>query len=319
MFARHFKRPAAALALLACTALPAMAETSFTVLGSGGGPIARADRSQPANLLQVNGRNIVVDAGDGLSIRLAAKRLRMGDVDDVLLSHLHFDHVGGLLAVLGQRFQTNPAKPVMIFGPPGTKALIAGMVEGMGPAMEAAYGMEDATIMTAEELVQVQEIRGGESFSLGDVTVTTAKNSHYSFAHGSEMDQKYESLSFRFDTPDRSIVYTGDTGWSDAVIELSQGVDLLVAELIDLPSTMEAVRRTAPEHLIGEIEQHLSSHHLSPAEVGRLAAEAKAGKIVATHLSAGARITPEMTEGWAQEISAAFDGEVAIAQDLQDY
>ncbi|WP_343504310.1 MBL fold metallo-hydrolase [Alloyangia pacifica] len=313
------KRTATALALAALSALPAAAETTFTVLGSGGGPIARPDRSQPANLLQVNGRNIVIDAGDGLSIRLAAKRLRMGDVDDVVLSHLHFDHVGGLLAVLGQRFQTNPDKPVMIYGPPGTKALIDGMIEGMGPAMEAAYGLADATIMTADELVQVQEIRGGETFTLGDVTVTTAKNTHYSFAHGSELEAKYESLSFRFETPDRTIVYTGDTGWSDAVIALAQGADLLISELIDLPSIMDTVRKTAPEHLVGEIEQHLSAHHVTPEEIGRMAVAADVGKVVATHIAAGARVTPEMTQDWAQQISAIYGGEVAIAEDLQDY
>ncbi|MBY6005310.1 MBL fold metallo-hydrolase [Salipiger bermudensis] len=313
------KRTAMALALAALATLPAAAETTFTVLGSGGGPIARPDRSQPANLLQVNGRNIVVDAGDGLSIRLAAKRVRMGAVDDVLLSHLHFDHAGGLLAVLGQRFQTNPDKPVMIYGPPGTAALIDGIVAGMGPAMEAAYGMEDAQIMTPEQLVQVQEIRDGASFMLGDVTVTAAKNSHYSFAHGSDLEAKYESLSFRFDTPDRSIVYTGDTGWSDAVIALAKDADLLVTELIDLPSVMENVRRTAPEHLIEEIEWHLSEHHVSPEQIGRMAAAAGVSKVVATHLVAGARITPEQTESWAELIRAGFDGEIAIAEDLQDF
>ncbi|MBE3637600.1 MBL fold metallo-hydrolase [Mangrovicoccus algicola] len=306
-----------AAALLA--ALPAAAETTFTVLGSGGGPVVRPDRSQPANLLSVDGRHIVVDAGDGLSVRLAAKRVRMGDIDEVLISHLHFDHVAGLLGVLGLRFQTNPEKPVAIYGPPGTRALVEGMLTGMGPAMEASYGLEGATVMTPEELVTVTEIRGGDSFDLGATRVTAAKNSHYSFAHGSEMDRKYESLSFRFDTPDRSITYTGDTGWSDAVIELARGTDLLVSELIDLPSVMETVRRTAPEHLTGEIEAHLSAHHVSPDEIGRMAAAADAGAVVATHLVAGAQITPENIAGWQSAIRAHFPGPVAIAEDLQDY
>ncbi|UYG00523.1 MULTISPECIES: MBL fold metallo-hydrolase [unclassified Halomonas] len=313
------KRTATALALTALTALPAAAETTFTVLGSGGGPIVSAERSQPANLLQVNGRNIVVDAGDGLSIRLAAKRVRMGDIDDVLLSHLHFDHAGGLLAVLGLRFQTNPAKPVMIYGPPGTAALINGIVEGMGPAMEAAYGMEDAEIMTPEQLVQVREIRDGDTLELGDVTVTVAKNAHYSFPDGSDLEDKYESLSFRFDTPDRSIVYTGDTGWSEEVIALAKDADLLVSELIDLPAVMENVRRSAPEHLLEEIEWHLAEHHVSPEQVGRMAAEAGVSSVVATHLVAGAHITQEQTEGWIEQIRAGFDGEIAIAEDLQDF
>lgn len=313
------KSYATALALTVMTALPGMAETTFTILGSGGGPIVNPERFQPANLLVVNGRNIVVDAGDGLSERLAAKRVLMGQIDDVLISHLHFDHAAGLLGVLGLRFQTNPRKPVNIYGPPGTAALVEGMLMGMGPAMEASYGIENATRMTPEELVQVQEVRGGDTLTLGDVTVTAAKNTHFSFAPGSAMDEKYESLSFRFDTPDRSIVYSGDTGWSEQLIELAKGVDLLVIELLDLPSVMVAIKRTVPEALQGQIAQHLASHHLSPKQVGQIASKAGVGKVVATHLMSGGRITPEVTAEWAAGIAENYDGEIVIGDDLQDY
>lgn len=310
---------ATGLALTVLVALPAMAETTFTILGSGGGPIVNPERFQPANLLVVNGRNIVVDAGDGLSERLAAKRIRMGQIDDVLVSHLHFDHVAGLLGVLGLRFQTNPRKPVNIYGPPGTATLVEGLLMGMGPAMEASYGTEDGFRMTPDELVQVHEIRGGDTLKLGDVTVTALKNTHYSFRPGSALDQKYESLSFRFDTPDRSIVYSGDTGWSERLIELAKGVDLLVVELLDLPSIMVTIKQTVPKVMQGQVAKHLANHHLSPEQVGKLAAQAGVKKVVATHLVNGGRITPEITAGWAASIAENFDGEITIGDDLQDY
>lgn len=307
-----------ALALSAIMVAPAWADTAFTILGSNGGPIARMDRSQPANLLVVNGRVTLVDVGDGVAGRLAGKRLRMNQVDDVLISHLHFDHVGGLLAVLGLRFQTDAAKPLNIYGPPGTKILVDGLLAGMAPSMEAGYGLEDAPVVKSETLVQVTEVNGGDSFKIGDTTVSTVTNTHYGLEPGSD-EAKHGSLSFRFNTPDRSIVYTGDTGWSDDVVTLSKDADLLVAELIDMPSMQaQMVRIVAPEALRG-VMKHLSEHHITPTQIGQLASAAGVAKVVATHLVAGGPITPAETDAWVAQIVGSFNGEVVISQDLGDY
>ena len=71
------------------------------------------------------------------------------------------------------------------------------------------------------------EIRDGATFDLGATHVTAAKNTHYTLAPGRAEDHEFESLSLRFDTPTRSIVYTGDTGASPAVGKLVRGADLL--------------------------------------------------------------------------------------------
>ena len=302
-------------------ALPAVAETKFITLGTSGGPNARSDRSQPANVLIVDDTVTLVDLGDGFAGRLNAAGVQIWDVDNALISHLHFDHMGGLLALLGLRFQTNPGNPVQVYGPPGTEQLVMGMLEGMAPAMEAAYGMEDAQVMSPEELVQVHEIRDGDSFDLNGTTVTTVKNTHYSFEPGSEMDKNYESVSFRFDTPDRSIVYTGDTGPSEAVTKLAQGADLLVSELIDLPAVMAQVhaRPGMTDEKAAEVERHLSNHHVTPTQIGEMASTAGVGAVVATHLVAGRGMSPEQTQGWADEIGAVYDGKITIAEDLQEF
>jgi len=300
----------------------AQAETTFTVLGSSGGPNARGERGQPANLLRVNQTLTLVDAGDGVSEALAAKGVPLWSVDNLLISHLHFDHFGGLLAVLGLRFQLTANQPLQVYGPPGTEATVAGLLQGMKPAMEAAYGMEEAKVLTPEQLVQVHDVRDGDVIELGETTVTVAKNTHYSFVEGGEMDRKYQSLSFRFDTPDRSIVYTGDTGPSSAVAELARGADLLVSEVIDLDAVLANIRASRPNltpELLKDIGGHLSTHHLTPAQVGELAATAGAKAVVLTHLVAGPTISEAQQQAWKDVIAAQFDGPVSVAQDLQDY
>jgi ribonuclease BN (tRNA processing enzyme) len=68
-------------------------------------------------------------------------------------------------------------------------------------------------------------------FQNANIKVTAVENSHFHFAPGSPAYGKYQSYAFRFDTAFRSIVFTGDTGPSDAISALAKGADLLVSEV----------------------------------------------------------------------------------------
>lgn len=315
------RRLAFALALI-LAASPALAGTVFTTLGTSGGPNPRANRSEPANLLTVDGMRTLVDAGDGVTERLAAKGVPVFGVDNLVISHLHFDHIGGLMAVLGLRFQTNPRAPLVIYGPPGTEEMVAGLMTAFAPAMAAAYGMPGARVMKPEDLVIAHDIRDGDSFMLGRIRVSAVKNTHYSFPAGSKEDQEYQSLSYRFDTPDRSIVYTGDTGPSAAVVHLAEGADLYVSEVIDLDAVLDDIRKSRPDlpaAQFDEIRTHLSTQHVTPADVGKMAQAAGVKSVVLTHLVAGREIAPAQTQGWVATIGESFHGPVTVAADGQDF
>ena len=312
-----------ALALV-LAATPAGAQTfasHWITLGTRGGPIADPERSQPANALRAGDATYLVDVGDGTVEQLAKAGLPLASVRAVLLSHLHFDHTAGLFAVLGLRWQTNVDAPLTIYGPPGTRALVDSLVAAMEPTTRSGYGMPGAPARPAGTGITVVEIRDGAHFDLGRVKVSAVKNSHYSFPPGSAEDSAFESLALRFDMPDRSIVYTGDTGPSAAVEKLAQGADLLVSEMIDVDRTMADVRRTTPgadPRANAGIEAHLRAHHLAPEDVGKLAEAAHVKAVVVTHFVAP-RADAGTLLGFLARIRDHFSGPAVIARDLESF
>lgn len=308
--------------VLSVAVIPAHAETSFVTLGTQGGPITSPHRGQPSNLLTVNGVNTLVDVGDGTAERLSRLRLPTARIDNILISHLHFDHMAGLQGMLGLRFQTNSPKPLQVYGPPGTADLVNGLLASMRPAMEAGYGVPGQRGYTAEELVAVHEVKDGDTFRIGDVAVTVARNTHYSFEAGSPQADRFQSLAFRFETPDKVIAFTGDTGPSPEVEKLARGADILVGEMIDVEFTLEQIRRIDP-HLPAErakgMKIHLAAHHLTPGDLGRMASNAGVGELVVTHLVPGAAMTAEHLKAYAEEIGRVYSGKVTFASDMDRF
>jgi len=305
----------------AITEAAALDQGRWITLGTSAGPVPSPIRSQPANLLAIEGGNYLVDAGDGVAGQLAKAGLRTGDIDGVFISHLHFDHMAGIMGLLGLRWQTNTREPLRIWGPPGTRETIDGLVASMVPGTTAGYGVPGAEGADPRDTVEVIEIRDGADFEIGTMRVRAVENSHYSFEPGSELDGRFESLSYRFDLPGRSILYTGDTGPSADVDALAQGVDLLVAEMMDVENTISAMRRTmqnVPEQVLQNMERHLSDHHLLPEDVGRMAAAAGAGAVVVTHFMGRERTDPGHAE-YLSRIAEHYDGAAVIANDMDEY
>ena len=128
-------------------------------------------------------------------------------------------------------------------------------------------------------------------------------------------------MSFRFDLPDRSIVYTGDTGPSVAVEELAQGADLLVSEMMDIDAVMARIKKVSPnlpDRQYKGIEWHLRAHHVLPDQVGEMAANSGVKKVVVTHMAPNIT-NDKMAQRYLDEISQAFDGDIVIANDLDRF
>jgi ribonuclease BN (tRNA processing enzyme) len=291
---------------------------TFTTLGTFAGQIPSADRSQPANVIRMGDRAILIDAGDGVAGQLAKAKVPLGAVTTVFISHLHYDHTGGLFGLLGLRRRSN-ATAITIYGPLGTKNLVAGLLAAMQPyndLVAATRGL--STAPTSDMDIQVVELRGGDRIDVAGARVTAAANTHYTFPPGSKAGEQFQSLSLRFDFPGRSIVYTGDTGPSAAVEQLAKGADLLVSEISDadgLISAQAKAGRPLSGRALQLFDHHMRMEHLTPEEVGRLATRANVKSLVLTHLGLGDR-TVEQTR---PVVTAHYRGTVTFANDLDTF
>jgi ribonuclease BN (tRNA processing enzyme) len=268
--------------------------TSLTLLGTAGGPGGHARRSGIASLVQVGGIRMLVDAGVGVVRQLAHVGLTVGDIDIVFLTHLHDDHTAGLPALMTFR-HTMRRGPLTLIGPPGTVALRDGVLAYMN-ANTAIRGQEGRMIDPATLFI-ARDVEPGVAHSAEGLTVNAVENSHYALT---DFASPQKSYALRFDAPDRSIVFTGDTGESRAVENLARGADLLISEMV----TDADVAQVPPP-----VQAHMRAEHLSPTRVGQLAAAAAVGTVVLSHYTGAS----------ADDLSAIrreFSGEVIAGEDL---
>ncbi|KLU36984.1 hypothetical protein AB595_10050 [Massilia sp. WF1] len=295
---------------------------TWTTLGTAGGPVAHAERSQPANLLKVHAASWLVDCGDGAVERLSAAGLQAAKVSHVFISHLHMDHIGGLQGLIGLRWMTNAPGILTIYGPRGTDALVAGIVHSMQPSAGVTVALQGGKAhRRPEDTVKVVILEDGSDIRVDDVRVRTVRNSHFDTQAGVPATSSTDSLSYRFDGAADAIGYTGDTGVSPAVTGLFKGVGMVVSEVIDLDGTIANINGPhspmPPEMRKGLIE-HLKTQHLTPQQAGALAQQAGAKRLVLTHLAIDGptdKVAPVLVAGARQ----AFGAEVRVAHDLDSF
>ena len=104
-------------------------DTRLITLGTVAGPPPRANRAQFSNLLVVNGTLYVVDAGDGVTRRIAQAGFNVRDVGTVFLTHHHDDHTAGLGTLMSAAWDNQRIKPINVYGPPKTEDLVRAAVQ----------------------------------------------------------------------------------------------------------------------------------------------------------------------------------------------
>lgn len=293
--------------------------TRLITLGTSAGPPPRAHRAQSSNLLIVNGILYVVDAGDGVARRLAKAGINVREIGTVFITHHHDDHTAGLGTLLSVAWDQSRTKPINVYGPPRTVELVKAAVQYFTISAEIRIADGGRTVPIAQVFFG-HDVGTGVVYQDANVKVMAVENSHFDFHEGPAAG-KHKSYAFRFETSDRVVVFTGDTGPSDAVTELANGADLLVSETSSCQGRMQEMaddgrwQAMSPGEQAGIVRQ-MTQGHMTLDEIGKMAATANVKTVVLSHLThkRDGDYTP-----WAEEVKKHFSGQVLIAKDLMEF
>ena len=270
----------------------------ITLLGTGN-PRPAPERSGPSTLVEAGDTKILVDAGRGATTRLfqiGQGRLLSG-IDIVLLTHLHSDHVVGLpdLWLTGWIFGRD--RPLELDGPAGTASLMEGL--------EKAYAFDVGMRRDVDEKLPAEGVKVLARDALPGVVLERGSLKITAFAvdHGPVTP----AYGYRIDFAGRSVVFSGDTRYSESLIEQARGCDVLVHEVI-----APQVERRLSQMRDPAATERVIAHHTAPEEAGRVFTAVKPRLAVYTH------IVPSPTTG-ADLIPATrrtYKGRLAVGEDL---
>lgn len=297
---------------------PARPAVQVVTLGTAGGPKVRLKRSAPASALQVGNAVYLIDAGDRVLQQLESARFSQNQVRAVFITHFHQDHVAGLMPMLGIRWMRDATSPLRLVGPTGFKALAAGFRAAMEPTLAIGNGARNSDPLKNVSITEITE--RGLVFEDENIRVFAVANNHFNDI--AEPHKSPRSYSYRFETRQGVVVFTGDTGPDEAVTELARGADLLVSSVINADVILAASRRgqaAQPAAIAERARAHLEEDHLSPQAVGQLANKARVRQVVLSHVGPGLDPeTPEQADAfYAAGVRKSFSGPVTVASDLQ--
>jgi ribonuclease BN (tRNA processing enzyme) len=297
----------------------AEAETTLITLGTAGGPLPRPDRAQSSNLLIVNGTLYLIDAGGGVTGRIVQSGNNFRKVGKIFITHVHSDHTAGLATLLVSQWEQQ-AEPTDIYGG-GVAALVKGAIDYLTPNAEIRWAEGKKRPMT--ETFHAHDVEPGVVYQDANVKVTAVENTHFHFQPGTPPYGKYKSYSYRFETPDRIVFFTGDTGPSDAVVELAKGADLYVTETTSPEGVVEVFKKSGIWQAKTADEQagflrHMHEEHVTPEDIGKMAAKAGVKAVVMSHL--GPSTNPdEEYQRYVDEAKKYYTGPITLAKDLMKF
>jgi ribonuclease BN (tRNA processing enzyme) len=297
----------------------ALHATRLILLGTAGGSAVSLVRSEPASLLVVHGKPYLIDVGAGVTYQLVKAGYQPASVHQVFITHHHADHDAGLEPLMSLQWSRRGLEaldsvPVDIYGPPATQFMVHAILDSIGVTERIWHAGVDQ-LRPAAPMFQAHDIdQDGLVYRDDLVRVTAVENSHFSFP-SSGPSGKDRSLAYRFDTPEGSVVFTGDTGPSRAVEHLAQDADVLVSEVFAPPADYaNYVPKTEIEK---QMALHMAREHLTPEEVGRLASAAHAKMVILTHFVPGNSI--EDMSIFTAGVKRQFAGPVIAGKDLFEY
>lgn len=277
-------------------------KSRLILLGTAGGPTPKPNRAAPSQVIVVGGASYVVDCGNGVARQMALANLRLGSIRGVFLTHHHSDHNADYGNLLLLAWASDLSARVNTYGPPPLEEMTRQFI--LLNDVDIRTRMADEGRPSLQPLISAHDlITGGAVMADARVKVTAALVEHPPMA---------PAFAYRFDCPDRSIVISGDTRPSKALVRLARGADVLVHEVMHVPSIDSLIARDSNARTLRE---HLLASHTTTEQVGQLATEAGVKTLVLSHfVPGGYPFVPDAV--WHDAVRPHFSGNLIVGRDL---
>jgi ribonuclease BN (tRNA processing enzyme) len=276
------------------------AATQVVLIGTGT-PAIDPERSGPATAIVVGESAYLVDFGPGVVRRAAAAAakgipaVRPETLKTAFVTHLHSDHTVGYPDLIFTPWVISRKDTLNVYGPQGLKAMTDHILAAwQGDIDIRTKGLEQRWPLR----VVAHEIKPGPVYQDALVRVTAI-----AVPHG----QWEEAYGYRFDTPDRVIVISGDTRPSPELVKACRRCDILIHEVYPLGS-----RATMPDW-----PKYRAQYHTSTEELAEIARQSEPGLLIVYHRTGG--LTNFSDEQYLKEIGQKYSGRVVIGHDLEVY
>ena len=278
--------------------------TQLILLGTGT-PNADPERSGPALAIVVGQQSYLVDFGPGI-VRQAAKAsrefndmlepLKPSNLRTAFLTHLHSDHTAGYPDLILTPWVLERDQPLKVFGPKGLKRMTDNILQAYDADINYRIdGLEPAN--TEGWKVDVTEIDEGLIYQDELIKVSAFKINHGTWDN---------AFGYKFETADKTIVVSGDTGPSKKLIEASKNADILVHEVYSQDGFNQRSEVWKEYH---------STHHTSTVELASIANQAQPELLILNHILFWGASEDELLG----EITERYNGKVSLGSDLNIY
>ena len=272
----------------------------LTLLGTSC-PTVDQYRYGPAALVRTDRTSLLIDCGSGVTQRLLEAGNPGCNIDALLITHLHSDHIVDLYQLVVSGWHQGRHAALKVFGPPGTKEYITALMEVWRKEREQRIAHEKRPSNVGLE-VSIVELEPGQVLQFNDIRCQVIKVDHRPVRH---------AFGFAFEADGTKAVFSGDTTYAPTLVEAARGADVLVHEVFihDELTSLSGGNRSL------EGTRNVASYHTLSDVVGKVAHEADVGCLILTHF-----VPPRFDRGGLlAQVRADYAGPVIIGEDLLDY